>query len=410
MANTIQIKRSSTALDIPTAGQLVEGELAINTTDRKLYSEDSGGTVFEVGGMNGMPPTTISASQNMLKAEIGHLLHKSSGVAVTLTCAQDTNTWDGATWAVHNDDTEDLTIAAGASVTVYWLVAGSAPAAGSVTVKQGGIVTVYKRSNTEFWVWGSKDTTTSVPTTITVADESTDTTCFPLFAISATGDIAPKTGTNLTFNSSTGNLSATLIAGIANANLLDKSVTETVTGQWIFSAAAITLPANIWVPEDSVAATDSAGYGQFWVKNNAPGDPYFTGDTGVDYPLAYATYRRSSANVIDHINQTLNMTTDSVADAMVGAAWIKTNTTAYTLTVEPSTDTQFPVGSQVAIYNRGASGVMTVTEGTGTTLYVLDGSSSTDAAGSATIAAGGYATLIRESTTIYVLMGAGVTP
>ena len=43
-----------------------------------------------------------------------------------------------------------------------------------------------------------------VPTTITVADESSDTTCFPLFVTAATGDLAPKTGTNFTFNSSTG--------------------------------------------------------------------------------------------------------------------------------------------------------------------------------------------------------------
>ena len=48
---------------------------------------------------------------------------------------------------------------------------------------------------------------------ITVADESSDTTCFPLFATAATGDLAPKSGTNLTFNSSSGALTATSFAG-----------------------------------------------------------------------------------------------------------------------------------------------------------------------------------------------------
>ena len=48
-----------------------------------------------------------------------------------------------------------------------------------------------------------------VPTAITVADESSDTTCFPLFGTAATGDLGPKTGTNLTFNSSSGLLVAT---------------------------------------------------------------------------------------------------------------------------------------------------------------------------------------------------------
>lgn len=167
---------------------------------------------------------------------------------------------------------------------------------------------------------------------------------------------------------------------------------------------------KVFINEASAATTDVAGDGQIWVKNNVPNDLWFTNDGGVDYPVGYAVYRKSSINVIDNINQTLNMTTDSVADAMVGGAWVKTNTTAYTLTLEPSTDTQFPVGGQIAIWNRGASGTMTVTEGSGTTLYVLTGSASTDAAGSATIAAGGYATLIRESTTVYLLMGAGITP
>ena len=45
-----------------------------------------------------------------------------------------------------------------------------------------------------------------IPTSITVADESSDTTCFPLFVTAATGDLAPKTGTNITFNASTGKL------------------------------------------------------------------------------------------------------------------------------------------------------------------------------------------------------------
>ena len=47
-----------------------------------------------------------------------------------------------------------------------------------------------------------------VPTTITVANESTDTDCFPLFSTNATGNIAPKTSTGLKLNSSSGQLEA----------------------------------------------------------------------------------------------------------------------------------------------------------------------------------------------------------
>ena len=57
------------------------------------------------------------------------------------------------------------------------------------------------------------DEANTVPTQITIADESSDTTCFPLFTTDATGNKEPKTGSNLTFNSATGALTATTFTG-----------------------------------------------------------------------------------------------------------------------------------------------------------------------------------------------------
>jgi len=54
-------------------------------------------------------------------------------------------------------------------------------------------------------------TSATTSTNVTVADESSDTTCFPLFATDATGNVAPKSGSNLTFNSSTGDLGVTKV-------------------------------------------------------------------------------------------------------------------------------------------------------------------------------------------------------
>ena len=67
-------------------------------------------------------------------------------------------------------------------------------------------------------VTGNADTATSATTAtnannINLADESSDTTCFPIFATAATGNQAGKTGTNLTFNSSTGRLAASIVQG-----------------------------------------------------------------------------------------------------------------------------------------------------------------------------------------------------
>ena len=53
MANTIQIKRSSTASDTPSASDLAVGELAVNTADAKLFTKHTDGTVKELAGGGG---------------------------------------------------------------------------------------------------------------------------------------------------------------------------------------------------------------------------------------------------------------------------------------------------------------------------------------------------------------------
>ena len=50
---TIITKNSSTASAVPAAGSLVQGELAVNVTDKKLYTKDSGGTVQKIVGSLG---------------------------------------------------------------------------------------------------------------------------------------------------------------------------------------------------------------------------------------------------------------------------------------------------------------------------------------------------------------------
>ena len=56
-------------------------------------------------------------------------------------------------------------------------------------------------------------TSATTATNVTVADESSDTSCNVLFVTAATGDLGPKSGSNLTFNSDTGALSATAFSG-----------------------------------------------------------------------------------------------------------------------------------------------------------------------------------------------------
>ncbi len=54
---------------------------------------------------------------------------------------------------------------------------------------------------------------------VSVANEASDTTCFLLFATAATGNLQTKSNSNLTFNSSTGALSASSLSGNLTGNV-----------------------------------------------------------------------------------------------------------------------------------------------------------------------------------------------
>ena len=96
--------------------------------------------------------------------------------------------------------------------------------------------------NLEWFEYGGGAQTT--PTDITVADESSDTTCFPLFVTAATGDLAPKSGSNLAFNSSSGILTATGFAGALTGAVTGNADTAT-------SATTATTATNVTVADES---------------------------------------------------------------------------------------------------------------------------------------------------------------
>jgi hypothetical protein len=93
---------------------------------------------------------------------------------------------------------------------------------------------------------GSQDTsgTAAIATTVTVADESSDTSCNVLFTTAATGNLGPKSGTNLTFNSSSGVLTATGFAGALTGDVTGNADTATV-------ATTVTITDNEDTDEDN---------------------------------------------------------------------------------------------------------------------------------------------------------------
>ena len=112
-----------------------------------------------------------------------------------------------------------------------------------------------------------------------VADESSDTTCFPLFAKSATEFVSAFSGSNLTFNSSDGTLSASSFSGDgSNVSNVDADTVDTLhASSFIRSDAADTATGNISFTSTTTPITTNA------VKfNNTENDGnYYTDATGV---------------------------------------------------------------------------------------------------------------------------------
>ena len=124
---------------------------------------------------------------------------------------------------------------------------------------------------------GSQDTsgTAAIATTITITDESSDTTCFPLFATAASGNLAPKSGSNLAFNSSSGVLTATGFSGALTGNVTGN--VSGSSGSTTGNAATATALANA----RTIAGVSFNGTANISLNNNAitNGAGYITGSS-----------------------------------------------------------------------------------------------------------------------------------
>ena len=91
MATKIVTKNSSTASAVPTASDLVQGELAVNVADKRLFTEDNTGTIVELG----TNPSTIDINAGSIDGTAIGASSASTGAFTTLTATGltvDTNT------------------------------------------------------------------------------------------------------------------------------------------------------------------------------------------------------------------------------------------------------------------------------------------------------------------------------
>jgi len=103
---------------------------------------------------------------------------------------------------------------------------------------------------------------------ITVADESSDTTCFPLFVTAATGTLPPKSGTNLTFNASSGALTATSFVGALTGNVTGNASGTAATVTGAAQSAITSLGTLTGLTVDGDVTLTGSSYNAVWDKSD----------------------------------------------------------------------------------------------------------------------------------------------
>ena len=85
---TIITKNSSTASAVPVSGDLTQGELAVNVTDKKLYTKDSGGSVVKiVGSLGNQEASSVTLSGGSINGTTVGAVTPSTGAFTTLSAS-----------------------------------------------------------------------------------------------------------------------------------------------------------------------------------------------------------------------------------------------------------------------------------------------------------------------------------
>ncbi len=403
MSNTIKLKRGSGS--DPGASDLVVGEVAVRTDTGKLFTKKDDNSIAEIsGGIDDgdKGDITVSSSGSVFTIDndavtyakiqnvsaTNRILGRDSsgaGVIEEITPANlrtMLNVEDGATADQTKSDIDGLGIAASTAATLATARnIGGVSFNGSANINLPGVNT-----------GGNQDTsgTAAIATTVTVADESSDTSCNILFATAATGNLAPKSGTNLTFNSSSGVLTATGFAGALTGNVTGDASGS--SGSCTGNAATATALASA----RTIAGVSFDGTGNISLNNNA-----ITNGAGYITTVADTTIAPSTIDMEDNEKIKLGNSDDLelyhdgsdsyIDDAGVGSLLIRTTTNS-NVSIKSSSAfmAKFQSGDSVELYHNGtkkaetASGGFTVSGTCTATAFSGDGSSLTGISAGAT--------------------------
>ena len=163
---------------------------------------------------------------------------------------------------------------------------------------------------------------------------------------------------------------------------------------------AARLQGSLYLNEQASADTNLAGNGQIWVQTDTPNRLKFTDDSDQDFDVAMV-----GGYVNDNVFLNSSRNYNSAGNFAANNILYFDDGGADTVTLEDSgSTTNWPVYTSIQLICPG-SNTVTITEGSGTTLFLQDG---TDTVGGGSLSQGA-ATIFRASTTDYIYIGDGFT-